>query len=540
MAAWVLLALGTATPNASAVTVRVLGRNGHTRVIDDPYLRGSAAAAVLPPGSVPPGSAVVSTGSAPVGGVLSTGSTPVGQTNSSGLLASPLAVPPGPLAGIARAQTATKSAQKSSVTVKGVLASLREDKLITTAEYSTYLADWNAALTEERQLSTTRRAQLSAVTVLLHDLAVDGDMTAARLPILFLTLERNVQWWKSGSMLVYPDRVQFAGSPLLWEYYPGAGLQLQVLGNFGEADGLYESGSKNWPTLVKLLTDLKSVAVHRAGGLAWEYYFYWEGGSPPWVSAMAQATGLIAMTDGYRATGNQSYLATAHDMLPLLEHAPPAGVTVKTALGLRFLQYSFAPGTDIINAFLQTLIGLDDYWKVSHDKTAETLFKQGNAEAKAELPAFVIGGWSLYQPGVIDDLNYHELVTGFAQSLCKLTKAAVYCQVGAEFEHDLTTPPQLTQVTKVVRPGHQISLRFKVSQLSTVGAVVSRKGKDYLYTKAEVRAGTRSFTTTKLRRGTYTVSLAATDMAGHRTEIQGQLRACPRPCRALATPGTGG
>ena len=97
---------------------------------------------------------------------------------------------------------------------------------------------------------------------------------------------------------------------------------------------------------------------------------------------------------------------------------------MKTALGTRYLQYSFTPQTDIINAFLQTLLGLYDYEQVSLDPVASTLYNAGNLQAQAELHSFVVGGWSLYQPGEADPLDYHTLVTGFLKLLCQKTQAA--------------------------------------------------------------------------------------------------------------------
>ena len=89
------------------------------------------------------------------------------------------------------------------------------------------------------------------------------------------------------------------------------------------------------------------------------------------------------------------------------------------------MQYSFAPGrgVEVINAFLQSLIGLYDYAQASGDPTAQSLFASGNAEAESEVPQFDTGAWSLYQPGEEDDLSYHELVTGFLEQLCSRTGA---------------------------------------------------------------------------------------------------------------------
>ena len=200
-----------------------------------------------------------------------------------------------------------------------------------------------------------------------------------------------------------------------------------MLGTFGKADGLYTAGSAAYPQLVDLLSEMIPLAARRGGGLTWEYYFKFDGGIPPWTSAMSQGTGLEALTRGYLATGDASYLQIAEQALPIFSTAPKVGVRERTPLGARYLQYSFAPGTDIINAFLQSLIGLYDYAQASGSTRAKQLFAAGDAQAQAELPRFDTGAWSLYQPGRGGLLSYHELVTGFLDQLCTRTAAPVYC-----------------------------------------------------------------------------------------------------------------
>src|SRR5262249_24256738 len=201
----------------------------------------------------------------------------------------------------------------------------------------------------------------------------------------------------------------------------GQGIELQVLGSFGKADGLYTAGKTQYPVMVQLLSQMIPLAVNRAGGLVWEYYFQFDGGQPPWTSAMSQGTGIEALTRAYLASHNPTYLSLAHQALPVFTAPPPAGVRVATPLGARYVQYTFAPGTSIINAFLQSLIGLYDYAHASNDPLAQQLFAAGNAEAGAEVPHFDTGAWSLYQPGIEDTLSYHELVTGLLQQLCTRT-----------------------------------------------------------------------------------------------------------------------
>ena len=124
------------------------------------------------------------------------------------------------------------------------------------------------------------------------------------------------------------------------------------------------------------------LAAQRGGGLTWEYYFNFDGGIPPWTSAMSQGTALEALTRGYQASGDGNYLQIAEQALPIFSVAPPTGVRDRTPLGARYLQYSFAPGTDIINAFLQSLIGLYDYAQASGSVIAQRLFAAGNARPR--------------------------------------------------------------------------------------------------------------------------------------------------------------
>jgi hypothetical protein len=245
---------------------------------------------------------------------------------------------------------------------------------------------------------------------------------------------------------------------------------------------------------------------------------------------MAQGTGLEALSDAYLATGDHQYLTDAHEALPLLETAPPTGVAVKTALGTRYLQYSFTPNTDIINAFLQTLLGLYDYEQVSLDPVASALYAAGSHQAKAELRSFVVGGWSLYQPGDADSLSYHTLVTGFLKLLCQKTQAPGYCTTYQTFEADLLTRPQLTLETTRATAGKRFDLNFKLSKYAAVGITLSRGAKTYVYTKKSFYAGTRSLGVPKLKTGTYSLTMSVTDPVGHYAKLTTGLQVCMRTC----------
>jgi hypothetical protein len=479
----VVLVLALWSGVAHAASVLVMGPGGHVTTRQDPFVPAAA------PTPTPAASAVQATAAAAT----------------------------------ARPAKAPKQLQK---TFTSQLARLRTSGAITAAAYATYNSSFNAALAAKRRLGGTRASELEAVIENLHDIAVAGKLTAGRLPVLFEILDNNRQWWTSGPIPSGGQYVEFAGSQLVWEYYPGQGIELQVLATFGKADGLYTAGAADYSQMEQVLAQMIPLAVNRGGGPTWEYYFHFDGGNPPWTSAMSQGTAIEALTRAYEASQNPSYLQLAHQALALFTVPPPVGVRVPTALGARYVQYSFTPGTSIINAFLQSLIGLYDYAQVSHDPLAQQLFNAGNAEAQAEVPHFDTGAWSLYQPGVEDPLSYHELVTGFLEQLCQRTQAPVYCTTAQHFTAYLTTPPVLALLTQHVRKGSASSISFQLSKISHVGIVVIGPGGNTLFaTSATFGYGTRSFSVPALKhKGTYTIHLAATDLAGNFNRIVGTIQ----------------
>jgi hypothetical protein len=482
--------------SAAAAPVLVLGHHGHATLRNDPYVTGPA----LTPA---PASA------------LST-SEHAARTTATG----------GAASGTPSKPAKKRKPKKPEITFLSELARLHRTGALTTASYQADAGAYNHALATEKKLRGTRRTELTAITVTMHDIAASHQLTPSRLPAMMATLAANQQWWTQGPLLAGGQRVEFAGSQLVWEYYPGQGIQLQVLGTFGKADGLYTAGAADYAAMEQLLTEMIPLAAQRGGGLTWEYYFRFDGGTPPWTSAMSQATGLEALSRAYAATGNTGYLDTGTQALPIFSVGPPVGVNVKAPAGTRFLQYTFAPTTDIINAFLQTLIGLYDFAQVSHNATATALFAAGNAQAQAELPGFDTGAWSLYQPGIEDTLSYHQLVTGFLQQLCTRTRAPVYCTTAQHFQAYETTPPALTQVTAKARNRGPFALRFRLSKVSRVGITVTDgAGTTVFATSASFGYGGHSFTVPRIKKaGTYGVVLTATDLAANYARITGDLQ----------------
>jgi hypothetical protein len=376
-----------------------------------------------------------------------------------------------------------------------------------------------------RRLDGVRRSELAGVLATVEGIAARGDMRASRLPPLFLTLERNAQWWTAEPLLAAGQRVTFPDSEVIWQYVPGQGLQFHPLANFGRLNAYAKSRRRRAQNTL-LLDELMALAVPRGGGLAWEYYFQFDGGRPPWVSGLAQGTGLQAIARSAAKLGRMpELLPRIQAGLKLFEQAPPTGVRVETRNGAHYAQYSFWPGLRILNGFTQALVGLYDVAQITGDPRAAQLFADGEAAARAEVPAYDTGAWSYYSRGAIkreSDLGYHVLLRDFLTNLCDRTEERVYCSAAAHFTSYLTTPPELALATTRLRGGTLRALRFTLSKISRATVTVTAPSGRTVLSVAlgTVGHGTRTVAWRVPRRaGEYSVRIGATDLAGNAAAV---------------------
>jgi hypothetical protein len=471
--------------------------------------------------------------------------------------------------------------------VTAALSSLKSSGAITEAAYRQYTGAYAAANGSLRRLSGTRRAELAAVIANTQGMAAAGAFTPTRLPVIFLTLERNRQWWTTQPLVSSRVRVSFPHSLLVWEYYAGQGIQIQWLGTFGKANGYYLSGHEN-TNLRQLLSEVLPLASSRAGGIAWEYMFHFDGGSPPWTSGLSQGTALQVMARAWSRFKEPTYLTAAQQALGIFQTAPSTGVRVKTAAGAEYAEYTYAPSDRILNGFIQADVGLYDYTSITHDPLGLKLFEAGDAEARAEVPHYDTGAWSLYDQYGESDLNYHELLTEFLQHLCERTRKgpptstavtpvpsptpaggagapaggssapsggsetggasaavarvrehlrtsaastttpiagdAVYCTTAQKFTADLHTPPVVSLITSKLPTSSRAGVQVSLSKISTVRITIRRGGKIVWNNAATVRRGRpKILWTTPSGGGAYAVTITATDLAGNFSTANGTI-----------------
>ncbi len=402
----------------------------------------------------------------------------------------------------------------------------------------------------------TRHDELGAVLANLDAIAAAGMITPSRLPGLVLTLARNRQWWTTGPLLGDGQRVGFAGSQLVWQYYAGQGIEIQWLGTFGKANGYFLGGRAHDADLTALLDEALGLATQRAGGIAWEYDFRFDGGAPPWVSGLAQGTALQALGRAAVRFARADYFNAAHGALGVFSTPPPEGVRVATPAGAHYLIYSFAPGERVLNAFVQSLVGLYDYSGLANSDAARALFTAGEAEARLEVPRYDTGAWSLYDQSTESDLSYHTLLRDFLSHLCDRLRAPAapasaaptgsaaagptggtlpaptpagatadpspvappdaYCTAADHFTAYLHQPPVIAVTAAGPdRVGRAVRLRLALSKVSLVRLTATRSGHTVYRMSQEIGHGTRTLVWRPTQPGSYRLTATAIDLAGN-------------------------
>jgi hypothetical protein len=432
--------------------------------------------------------------------------------------------PPGAGAAVSAAARAARSARSPAsrrVDRRAVYRALRT-RAVAVAKARRWRRWYVSSLRTYRRLSGARRQQLGYVIDSVEALALSGRLTRSRMPAAFVQLERNRRYWRS---LPYPaagDQVSFRGSQILYQYFPGEGLQLHPLSTFKKANHMHGACEREEPTcdeagLRRLLDEMDALAVRRSRRfIAWEYAFDFGGGSPPWMSGMAQATGIQALARAATLLDEPRYLQVARKALPAFETPPPRGVrTVGPAGGVHYLQYSFAPRLYIFNAFLQSLIGLYDFGKLAGDTRATELFREAEPEAREEVPLSDVGDWSRYSyAGAESNRDYHELLREFLESMCIRRLGEIYCDYARRYRGYQVDPPKLVYTgATVATEGDLTALRFTVSKLSVVEVkVVRANGKVVFSRLATFRRGTGAFAWRPAGPGAFTVQIAAKEL----------------------------
>jgi hypothetical protein len=423
-----------------------------------------------------------------------------------------------------RAQAAAEAAWRAGELRKleghtSVQAALRRALLrqsIGQGTHDAYLRAYDGAKLAARKLTGARRYEELAVVGELERLAATGQLIAGRMPAVFLNLRRNTRTWTTAPFPRASERRTFDGRPEVFQYVPGHGMQLHVLATWGVVNARLRTclgAPRRCPrrALTRRLDELARLAAPRGAFVAWEYYYPYAQGTPPWMSGMAQATAIQALSRGSRVLRKPRFGRLARRALGAFETPPPAGVAVPADGGTRYVMYSFAPTLRILNGELQAVNGLRDVAVLGRSPRATRLVRAGDIAARAALGGFDTGAWSLYSAaGAESTLSYHQLTTRFLEQLCQSTGRAAYCEAGRRFARYEREPPRIA-----IAPLHRLwaqraaPLRFTLSKGSQVQVRVFGPHGTVLARDLPLSRGGHDFTWTPPSRGRFRLHVQA-------------------------------
>src|SRR5215218_2088138 len=378
----------------------------------------------------------------------------------------------------ARAAARRRAALVALEDVRTVPAALRRALLrraVGRGEYARHRAAYDGARKAARLLGGARGAEQRAVLDSVRRLAADDRLDPSRFEAVFLNLRRNTRTWTIESFPRAGERRSYDAHPAVFQYVPGRGMQLHPLASWGQVNArlrgcLRQREGCGERELRRRLDALDRLRARRGGFVAWEYYYDYAQGTPPWMSGMAQATAVQALSRAAKAFRAPRYARIARRALGAFETPPPTGVAVPDDGGRRFVMYSFAPSLRILNGELQAVNGLRDAAVLGRSLRALRLVQAGDRAARAALGGFDTGAWSLYSDaGAESTLSYHQLTTGILGDLCRRTARAEYCRAQRRFARYEHEPPRIG-----IAPVHGLwarrsaPLRFTLSKGSAV------------------------------------------------------------------------
>jgi D-glucuronyl C5-epimerase C-terminus len=250
------------------------------------------------------------------------------------------------------------------------------------------------------------------------------------------------------------------------------------------------------------------------------------------VSGMAQATGLEALTRAVNRLNEQSWLGVMPRALKLFQLPSPTGVRVPTRAGAHYLQYSFAPGTRIVNAFEQAILGLYQAADESGSALARKLAETGDKQLRVELPLYDTGAWVLYELGGAEsDLNYFDLARSFLHKLCLEVSVNLYCNTYYKWRDYKRAPPVAKLLTTRVIGGRPVNVAWRQDKLGTIGLVIDDPdGNQSLFRSGFFYRGVHSFPWTPPKKpGEYAVRMSGTNFVDRKAEYPFTIKVVAPP-----------
>ena len=355
-----------------------------------------------------------------------------------------------------------------------------------------------------RTLPSGRREH---VAIALEQVAAfDHRLTAPRALTLFGQLKANDDYFSKH--YAPADKTDVVGADgVVYRYFAGRCLEFHPLADFGALNSLV--AAQDVAGTERLADALVARGVYQhGGGIGWEYLFSFGGGTPPWLSGMAQAVAAQAFA---RAAGLVTDRATAYLREARAAYRViPGRLLTRVAAGPWIRLYAF-DATPVLNAQLQAVLSLQSYATTVHDAGAAALATHMQQSALEMLPRFDTGYWTYYSlahdPAPLD---YEQYV---GQLLAKLASAdSRFAPAAARIGAYVHQPPAF-----MVANGGLGTLRFWLSKPASVTVVTAAGPAKH----AGFAGGWHTLAWGEPSRpGVYPIRATAVDWAGNRASFQ--------------------
>lgn len=333
----------------------------------------------------------------------------------------------------AAATASATAARDASLARRGITLALQRHWLAP-EDAQRYRSDVARALWDVSRLPKLRaqilRVQLAQITALWDS------YTRPRALALFTQLETNLAYLETH--IIPFSRIDVADDEgVVYRWFAGKGLEFHPLAAFGALNSA--ALAQDTERTATLAAALVARGIPRGSGLIWEYAFPFGFGRPPWASGMAQAVAAQALTRAGVVLEDAALTAAgarAYAMVPALVMQLSPGPWVRL--------YGFNREI-VLNAQLQSVVSLLQFADDTGNVEASVLAQRLDAAAKALLPRFDTGDWSLYElGGAYATKEYQLFVTQLLAKLAARTQDPFWADVSQRFHGYYYDPPQVT------------------------------------------------------------------------------------------------
>ncbi|MFZ6045341.1 D-glucuronyl C5-epimerase family protein [Pseudomonas sp. CR3202] len=149
----------------------------------------------------------------------------------------------------------------------------------------------------------------------------------------------------------------------------------------------------------------------------------------PWISGLSQSLGISILLRQFQLTNDQKYLDGAKRALEWLNRpVADGGVRMDVEGGVWYEEYPNAQQpSHVLNGHIWALFGVLDYYRVTGDDVAHTMFKNGVTATAKQISKYDVMDWSVYAQS-----NQFDLVTGEYQAFIVSQLIALHAVTGIE------------------------------------------------------------------------------------------------------------